>query len=92
MPYRLKLESLDDDPEERDFETVPEAIAYAEDWFLKGYANDTISESAREDARAHIPTLRAALLACHEFRCSMFYERISFVPHHASAGQAVQEP
>jgi hypothetical protein len=80
MKFRLRLESLDNDPEERDFESAIDAIDYAQHWFLEGYANDTIDDSGRSAARAHVPKLRAALHAGHEFACSMFYERISFVP------------
>ena len=87
MPYRLRLESLDDEPAERDFESASEAIDYAQHWFLEGYANDTIDDAGRAAAQAYVPTLRAALQAGHEFACGMFHERISFVPQSDTAGQ-----
>lgn len=78
--FRLRTESYDDEPHERDFETAPEAIDYAVRWFLEGYANDSIDNDGRARARADVPRLRATLEAGQEFTCDKFNERISVIP------------
>jgi hypothetical protein len=77
VPVRLHLESLDDEPEDREFPDLSSATDYAVRWFLDGYENDTIDDHGREMAREYAKRLADDLTNGREFTCNLFYERVS---------------
>lgn len=76
MKFRLRLSGLDEDDEERLFESEAEAIEYARKWFLDGYDNDTINDDGRESAKKYAAQIEPDLRSGREFYCPMFYEKI----------------
>lgn len=79
MTIRLRFSGIDEETEEKDFETIDAAIKYAKHWFLSGYDNETINDEARASAREYAARLERDLRAGETFHCGMFHERIEFL-------------
>lgn len=77
---KLRVESLDDEPEEREFASAGEAIEWAATWFSEGYIDLYDSDPGlRKQVAADVVQLREDLAAGREFTCGKFHEKVSFV-------------
>jgi hypothetical protein len=81
MACLLRIESLDDPPEERRFDSVSDAIEFASAWFTSGYnelikGDPTLAADVQRDAAE----LRRTLTIGQEFYCGRFYEKAAIVP------------
>jgi hypothetical protein len=76
----LKTDSLDEEPQEREFDSKETAIDFAVVWFVSSYDPETnetmrgqVPSGIAEDTIQLIDDLRSG----REFRCSNFYETAS---------------
>ena len=78
MKFRLRLSGLDEEKEEKLFDSEQEAVEYARKWFLDGYDdNKTLDDEDRCRAREYADKIAPELLANASFCCPMFCETIT---------------
>lgn len=76
---KLRFSGIDKETEEKEFNTLEEAIDFSKSWFIEGYNNDTISNEDRKRANEYLAVLVDDLREGKTFHCGMFHERIEFI-------------